>query len=352
MNKSAEFFKNRNIENTMRLRKIREELPAFCDEFFVGVESRTSALTRLNYGYDLRVFFHYLTTEIPTFSDIKPVDFTINHLKKVTLSHLERFVDYLSLYTVGGKTFTNENKGKSRKLSTVRSMFKYFYNKGYLDENVSAKLVMPKLYTKEIIRLEGDEIGKIIDAAESGDGLTKHQEFYHSKTALRDTALITLFLGTGIRISECVGLNVKDIDFQNNAFTVTRKGGNRTILYFSDEVATALTAYLRERELDDSVPDDEPALFLSMQNRRISVRAVQDLVKKYARIASPLKKISPHKLRSTYGTALYRETGDIFVVAEVLGHRDVNTTKKHYAAMSEDIKRKASTAVNLRKKDD
>ena len=130
-----------------------------------------------------------------------------------------------------------------------------------------------------------------------------------------------------------------------------RSGGARVILYFSDEVADALKAYLKERSENKKVPKDEQALFLSMQNKRLSTRAIQNIVQKYSRIVSPLKKISPHKLRSTYGTSLYRETGDIYVVAEVLGHRDVNTTKKHYAAMSDDIRRAAAKKVTLRKDD-
>ena len=135
-----------------------------------------------------------------------------------------------------GKTYTNENKGKARKLSSVRAMFKYFYNKEYLPSNVSAKITMPKIKDKEIIKLEANEVSDILNVAENGSScLTKHQEAYHEVTHIRDTALLTLFLGTGIRISECVGLNVNDIDFNVNGFTITRKGGARVILYFSDE---------------------------------------------------------------------------------------------------------------------
>ena len=133
---------------------------------------------------------------------------------------------------------------------------------------------------------------------------------------------------------------------------VTRKGGNKAILYFSDEVADALARYLAFKETDKNTPLNEHALFLSLQMKRISVRAVEQLVKKYSRIVTPLKKISPHKLRSTYGTELYRETGDIYVVADVLGHKDVNTTKKHYAAISDDINRDAARRVILRDKKD
>ena len=151
-----------------------------------------------------------------------------------------------------------------------------------------------------------------------------------------------------------MGLNLSDVDFDTNAFTVTRKGGNRAILYFNDEVKDALQYYIegerktlvsRTQKLNVEDPD---ALFLSLQIKRICVRAVENLVKKYAQIASPLKNISPHKLRSTYGTNLYRATGDIYMVADVLGHRDVNTTKKHYAAIEQDHRKAAARAVNLR----
>ena len=85
-----------------------------------------------------------------------------------------------------------------------------------------------------------------------------------------------------------------------------------------------------------------------MQKNRISVRAVENLVKKYSRTVTTLKNITPHKLRSTYGTQLYRETGDIYLVADVLGHRDVNTTRKHYADIEDERRRKAAGKVKLR----
>jgi integrase/recombinase XerC len=123
-------------------------------------------------------------------------------------------------------------------------------------------------------------------------------------------------------------------------------------LYFSDEVAIALKDYLQDRLSNENVDKNENALFLSLQNKRIGVRAVEQLVKKYAKNCVPLKHITPHKLRSTYGTNLYRATGDIYIVADVLGHRDVNTTKKHYAAISEDARRNVANILKLRDKED
>ena len=223
--------------------------------------------------------------------------------------------------------------------------------------NVAAKITLPKQHDKDIIRLERHEIDKILNAAEDGEGMSEHQRKILLNTRARDVAILSLLLGTGIRVSECVGLNIKDIDFASNAFTVTRKGGNQAILYFNDDVKEALEYYvdgerkaLLSRTQKMNVPDED-ALFLSLQVKRICVRAVENLVKKYAMVASPLKKISPHKLRSTYGTNLYRATGDIYMVADVLGHRDVNTTKKHYAAIEQDHRKAAAKAVTLRDDD-
>ena len=127
-----------------------------------------------------------------------------------------------------------------------------------------------------------------------------------------------------------------------------RKGGYEAVVYFGEEVEDALLDYWDERTHKTAATGHEYALFLSMQNKRISVRAVEKLVKKYASKVTSLKKITPHKLRSTYGTNLYRETGDIYLVADVLGHKDVNTTRKHYAAQQEENRRRAAKAVKLR----
>ena len=209
---------------------------------------------------------------------------------------------------------------------------------------------MPKLHEKEIIRLDVDEVALLLDEVEQGDKLTDKQKSYHTKTKTRDLALLTLLLGTGIRVSECVGLNISDVDFKNGGIRIYRKGGKEVTVYFGTEVEDALLDYLEER--DRIIPEQghEDALFLSLQRRRMAVRSVENLVKKYARTVAPLKPITPHKLRSTYGTNLYRETGDIYLVADVLGHSDVNTTKRHYAALEDERRRSARNKVRLREK--
>jgi len=332
-----------------KIREILTELPYFCNDYFRGIENQTTYLTRLNYAQDLKLFFHFLTTEIIDFSDIKIKDFSLNDLSKITTTHIEIFLDYLSGYYYEDKYYTNGEKGKARKLATIRSFLKYFYKKEKIPNNVASKIDTPKIHTKEIVRLEVDEVTKLLNQTECPTNFTKRQDSYNKITKKRDIALLSLLLGTGIRVSECVGINLDDIDFNINGFKVTRKGGNQVILYFSDEVKNALLEYIAERQENKKIPQEEKALFLSLQNKRITVRAVENLVKKYSESVIPLKHITPHKLRSTFGTNLYRETNDIYLVADVLGHKDVNTTKKHYAAISEDARKSVANIVKLRK---
>ena len=194
-------------------------------------------------------------------------------------------------------------------------------------------------------------MAKLLDEVESGENLTARQQQYHEKTKIRDLAMMTLLLGTGIRVSECVGLDIEDLDFRDNRIRIIRKGGKEEFVYFGAEVREALMNYIEDSR-SKIIPKEghEHALFYSIQRRRISIQAVENLVTEYASQVTTFKHITPHKLRSTYGTSLYRQTGDIYLVAEVLGHNDVNTTRKHYAALDDDKKRQAASAVQLHQK--
>ena len=340
-----------DIHNTLKMRELQEELPRFCRQFFRGISDSTGSRTRLAYAYDLRVFFEYLHDNNPELSRMPISDFPLSVLDQLQKSDIEEFMEWTTYYIKNGKTYTNDERGKARKLSAIRSMYHYFFQSELIERDVAALIPMPKLHEKPIIRLEPNEVAKLLDQVEDGTGLTSSERRYHDKTAVRDAALLTLLLGTGIRVSECVGLDLTDVNFDENALKVHRKGGYDAIVYFGEEVAQALSAYLEQRRLIIPLEGSESALFLSLQNRRITVRAVEKLVKKYASRVTTLKKITPHKLRSTYGTSLYRETGDIYLVADVLGHKDVNTTRKHYAAVEEDRRRDAANVVKLREDD-
>ncbi|MCD8223908.1 MAG: tyrosine-type recombinase/integrase [Clostridiales bacterium] len=351
MPKSLSYHEQKDIENIRKLREMIAELPPFCKDFFRGIEPRTSSRTRIAYAYDLSVFFDFLKKENPVFSRLDCAEIRLEQLDQLTASDIEEYMEYLK-YRFNGhnQEVTNKERGIMRKTSSLKSFYNYFYRNEMLKNNPAALVRMPKLHEKEIIRLDVDEVALLLDEVESGENLTDKQKEYHEKTRVRDLALLTLLLGTGIRVSECVGLDVDDVDFKNGGIHVHRKGGKEATIYFGIEVEDALRDYLDERVGIEPLQGSENALFLSLQRKRISTRSVENLVKKYARIVTPLKKITPHKLRSTYGTNLYRETGDIYLVADVLGHSDVNTTRKHYAALEEERRRSARNAVRLREK--
>lgn len=350
----ADYSKEMSNKLNIKLRKQIEYLPSFANTFFRGISANTSIKTRIAYAMDLKIFFEYLIENHPKFTHYKDIkDISLSDLDYIKAVDLEDFSEYLSYYTKGHYkndetkvSLSNSNRGKMRKLSTLRSFYKYYFKKELIKTNPTVLVDLPKNYEKPIVRLEPNEVANLLDEIESGKNLTPSQLKYHNKTKVRDLAIVTLLVGTGIRISECVGMNINDVDFDNDSFVVTRKGGNKTILYMPQEVRSALIRYLKEDR--EKVDVEEDALFLSLQHKRMTQSSIQKMLKKYTKIVVPLKNISPHKLRSTYGTNLYKETGDIYLVADVLGHKDVNTTKKHYAAIEEERRKIAARVTKLR----
>ncbi len=346
-----------DAKRILQIREICRELPQACSDFLRGIALTTGTFTRLAYAIDLRTFFHYLHAERVAFADKKLTLWDDDDLARVSRSDLTAYTEYLTYYfrsedesssDLPQKALVNHDLAIKRKLCSIRSLYDYLFKSGRIATNVTLLVELPKIHEKPILRLDQQEMTRLLYQAETGEDMTKGQKRFQQKTAKRDFALLSLFLGTGIRVSECVGINLSDVDMENNAFLVTRKGGNQVVLYFPPEVADALAEYMEERKQIEPLPGHEDALFLSLQRRRITQRAIQKLVKKYAAVAAPLKpKISPHKLRSTFATNLYNATGDIYLVADVLGHSSVDTTRKHYADMTDARRRMAAEYVQL-----
>lgn len=351
MEKKQTYHEHTDIENTLRLRQVLATLPPFCRDYFRAIDATTTTKTRISYAYDIRIFFQFLLETNPSLKEKSMTDLTVQILDQVKAVDIEEYQEYLKVYQNrnADKLETNGELGLKRKISALRSFYAYYYKREMIETNPAVLVDVPKIHEKSIIRLDADEVALLLDHIEHcGDTLTGQKRVFWEKNKERDLAIVTLLLGTGIRVSECVGLDMEDVDFKNNGIKVTRKGGNEMVVYFGPEVEKALRNYLEVRENITPLSGHEHALFYSAQKKRIGVQAIENLVKKYAREITTTKKITPHKLRSTYGTALYQETGDIYLVADVLGHRDVNTTKKHYAALDDARRRQAATAVRLR----
>lgn len=351
MDKKTTYHEENNRSNTLKLREVLSTMPGFSKDYFRAIEPNTSAKTRISYVYDVRIFFRYLVMANPIFKDKEITQIRLDDLEKLQPVDIEEYLEYLKLYTdTDGNIHTNNEQGLHRKLAALRSFFAYYYKREMISNNPTLIVDMPKLHKKEIIRLDYDEVAELLDYVEhGGERMSGMKKVYFEKNKERNLALFTLLLGTGIRVSECVGLDIEDVDFKHNRIKIIRKGGKEDFVYFGSEVADALWQYLQVREGIQTKEGHEHALFLSVQKRRICVQSIENLVTDCAKNVTTIKHITPHKLRSTYGTSLYQETGDIYLVAEVLGHNDVNTTRKHYAALGEDRKRQAASAVKLRK---
>lgn len=348
--KSLPYDKQIYMETTERLRQVLATLPDFARLFFRAIEPQTTAKTRISYSYDLRVFFRFLV-ERNKCGKKDILALTVTDLNKVSSLDLEEYMEYLKTYSSENDSLKiNTEQGLRRKLASLKSFYHYYYKHEMIKEDPTTKLELPKLHKKEIIRLDPNEAAELLDLVEhGGDHLSGMKKVYYEKNKVRNLAIITLLLGTGIRVSECVGLDLTDVDFDNDRIRIIRKGAKEDFVYFGEEVRDALLSYIEVRKKIQTLEGHENALFLSIRRRRITVQGIEDLVKDYASQVTTLKHITPHKLRSTFGTNLYRETDDIYLVAEVLGHNDINTTKQHYAATDEYRKRQAAKIVKLRK---
>lgn len=343
------YHETESKKNILKLRTKLSGLPAYCKEFILNLETTTTARTRLGYVQDLQTFFYFLTQMNPNFKNMSIQEIPLQELDRLSIADIDEYMSWLDLYYHGDKENQNHNAGKYRKLSSLRTFYNYFCKVERLKNNPAALTKTPKLPEHDIIILEPNEVAEIIEYAASGEKLTERQKKFARLTRLRDVAILVLLLGTGIRVSECVGLDLNHIDFKNNTFTVIRKGGKENRIYFGQEVRQALLDYLEEGRPMLKPLSDESALFLSIQHKRISVRAVQDLVKKYGDMLDTNKSISPHKLRHTFGTNIYQETGgDIYAAAELLGHSSIETTRKHYAKFSNERRKQLSNIIKLR----
>lgn len=344
------YTEQQNINYTRKINELLKVLPVFAVDYFHSIEYTKLPRTQLAYAMDLKTFFEFLIRENPVFSGKSMRSITTHDLNRLTAEDIIEYLRYVKLYNnAEGKEITNAERSAKRKLSALRSFFGYYYKLEKIKKNPTVQVDMPKIHEKAIIRMDINEVAQFLDNVESGEKLTPSQLKRHEKLKTRDLALLSLMLGTGIRVSECVGLDITDVDFDNDRIKVVRKGGYEDFVYFGDEVHEILAEYMEERK--NMIPADghENALFISSKKTRLCVRSVELMVKKYARTVTTVKHITPHKLRSTYGTNLYQESQDIYLVADVLGHKDVNTTRKHYAEIVDENKRNARNKVKLRK---
>lgn len=333
-----------NEQYRIKLNTMIEQMPGFCRTYFIGREARLSESTAVSYAHSLSSFFDYLHRNNSYFAKKEIINFNLDDMALLRSEDIEEYLHWMRYHVIDGRTYKNSQGTLEHHISAISELYSYYIKRQHLTFNPVDAIDREKKKKKKIIKLENDEKERFIDAAEYGTGLTARQQVFHEKNKTRDTAIISLFLDTGMRVSELVGINISDINFEKHAISIIRKGGNQQYIYFSDQTETVIREYLRNRHLYYPT-DDEDALFITRTGERITVRSVQRLVKKYAACALPDKTdtITPHKLRSTFATDMLRATGDLKLVSEQLGHANMNTTTI-YAEHDED---RRSAARNL-----
>ena len=210
-NNEKAYYEKVDIDNELKLRKQLAALPPYCKQYFIAIESKTQSRTRLAYAYDLSCFFDYLHENNPICKKMNITEIPLSILESLKPMDLEEYLYNLKVYEKDGMAHTNEERGIKRKLSSLRSFYKYLYKNEFIQSNPASKVSTPKIHDKNIIRLDADEVANLLDEVESGENLTKKQQMFHDRTKVRDLALLTLMLGTGIRVSECVGLDLDDV---------------------------------------------------------------------------------------------------------------------------------------------
>ena len=347
------YYEARDSKAIHKADEILEELPDFVSKFVDNLSGKNkAALTIKGYAIDIRIFLRFLV-EKNIFDGVNSIkDITPEMLSTLSILEFDAYKKYIKNYdkqSKNGKIISVSNKpsGQARKLSAVRSLFAYLFKANFIDKDISKIVEMPKIDKKAIVHIDINGISELFDAVNSGDGLTKRQQAYNESFRKRDIAIIAVLLGTGIRESELIGLDFDDFDRRNRVISVVRKGHKEANINLPGYSYDALSDYIdNNRSNIVAVTGSEKAVFLSSQRKRLSARALQDLVKKYAKAAQLLNSsfITVHKLRSTYATELMRATGDLLLVSSNLGHEQVQTTLR-YAAKDENSSKTAAEKI-------
>ena len=323
------------------LREYTEQLPDFVTEYLIEYYTGESVNTQIGYAIDIRVFFNYLKAEVlKKVDDIKNI--TIKDIDNLKVTDLIRFKSYLREYeqethTVTGKiikrTYRNSAYGINRKMSAVRGMFIYLYKTEQIKENITDKVDFAKLHQKIKKRLTSQETCDLLDVIYNGEKYYEGRLLTeYKKRKARDTAIFTTYLGTGIRVSELINLNIEDLDLDTNSFIVTRKGGDQQEIFMPQQVKETISEYLeQEKSLRETI--EKGPLFLSRNGKRFTTAGIEKLLKNYCRTVSITNpdKTRPHALRRTFACQLLEDGVDIKMVAELLGHKNIEVTHKYYA---------------------
>lgn len=345
-----EYKKEKQKEASEKVEKLLQDLPSYCRTFLIGREGKMSPQTRLTYMQRIHTFFVYLYNDNSYFHKKSMKDISLDDLANLETEDIEAFAYYIRHGGASGGAECKESSVNNY-LSALNMFWRYFVTHGRIPHNPVAGIERASKPKHKIIRLNTTEKDGFMSSVSSGVGLTDKQNQARIKTSVRDEAICLTLIRTGLRVSELVGLNLKDVNLEETCFQVMRKRSKEDTVFFDDEVKEAILAWLDARPLYCR-DKTEQALFVVTQGKymgkRLSVRSVQLLVKKYAEAGAPTagSKITPHKLRATFATDMLRATGNVALVQEELNHESPTTTMLYADRRVLDLKRARNILMN------
>lgn len=330
---------------------VENKLPKFMKDYFIYLKGSVAVSSRLAYLDDIHFFCTYLVETKDLTDALDTKDITIAEFNNIKARDVNLFLgDYCSRYykhtDKNTLIFENNNRALARKKSSLSTLFKFLFRNEQLDNNITDgfnPIKLPKPQPDAIKRLEIDEVAKMLESVETGEGLTEKEKVYWRKTKLRDKAILALFVTYGLRLNELRELNISSFNFSRGEFMIYRKRGKEVLMPINHTCEIVVKDYIFNERCQSEMlsEDNKDALFLSLQNKRLTSKAIRELVKKYTSISMETSRgngYSPHKLRATAATSLIQTGFSIYDVQNLLDHDNVTTTQL-YAAHKKNVKR-------------
>lgn len=337
---SNEYRNLRDKKNNAKINELLNDMPDFMEDYYVHLAARNrSTETIKSYLYEANVFLLYVASLRK--KELK--DLEVTDLENVRMTQIDRYT------AVSNDGIALTANAMRRKLSVVKSIYKYFIGIRAIKSNPTLLLEGARLPRKEVIKLSDDQVKALIWAIQTQSGVSERSKKYNERMVERDLAIVITLLGTGMRISELVGLNVSDFDTTSKdraTFHIIRKGSDEDVVFCPQAVTNAVNEYLSLSRPSLLCDDSESALFLSTRGTRLTVSSAEKMVKKYVRAAGLPDHISPHKMRATFATKVYKETTDIYAIRDALHHKSIDTSK-NYISDKEERKEKAADAASV-----
>ena len=338
---------NSNVNYARKINELLKDMPDFASDFIYNFGKPDKYMTKYEYTRDLKDFLSFMVNFMPEHSEKEIKDITLSDLDNIKPLDINRYLTILS----GDEESGLKETTVKRRRASLSSMFSFFVNNEKLKRNPVLAAKNVEIPEKTLIYLTDDEQDILLDAVKSGSGLTDNTAKLHEKYAYRDAAMFLLMLDTGLRVSEMLSTDICDYDLEKGSVIVRRKGGGLDTVFYSDECASYLDMYFSSQRVKYGLEDVYIPAFTTISGKRLGVRAVETLVKKYVKACLPDKEkiMSPHKLRSSFAMSFYAASkNDILLLQKKLHHKSISTTNVY--AHASDKESEASRNILSKKR--